>query len=177
MALELWMQGGGHWFVETDFGDVVAGQAEKSADGTWSVEVNDKWFFDIPDLEAVSASSSTTTTGRMPQPNSAPAHRATVPPLGRASLIVMLRTTRSPFRRPSASRPLAPSSPFDQPVLAVCVVVFAGRVTDADTTLENCRGPAGRDLIEQGERRGKAERKSCGGEHDRAPTRITSNRT
>ena len=52
MALELWMQGG-HWFVETDFGDVVVGQAEKRANGTWSVEVNGgDWFHHIPDLEA-----------------------------------------------------------------------------------------------------------------------------
>ena len=49
MALELWMQGGGHWFVETDFGDVMVGQAEKSTDGTWSVEVNGgDWFHHIP---------------------------------------------------------------------------------------------------------------------------------
>jgi hypothetical protein len=53
MALELWMHCGGHWFVETDFGDVVVGQAERSSGGTWRLEISDEWFFDdVPDLEA-----------------------------------------------------------------------------------------------------------------------------
>jgi hypothetical protein len=51
MALELWVGGGGHWFVDTGLGRVQVGQTYQNSDGTWDVEVNDVMLA-APDLEA-----------------------------------------------------------------------------------------------------------------------------
>ena len=51
MALELWMRDGGPWFIDTDLGDLMVGQAEQMSDGTWAVEVNDERL-EAPDLGA-----------------------------------------------------------------------------------------------------------------------------
>ncbi len=99
MALELWMQGGGHWFVETDFGDVIVGQAEQSTDGTWRIEVNGGyWFHHIPDLEAakrvfVDKYDKAYAAAQCGPGSSGDGDRE-------GFTIVKLRPTRSPFRRP-----------------------------------------------------------------------------
>jgi hypothetical protein len=41
MALQLWVDNSGHWFVDTDLGGVQVGQAYQQSDGTWAVEIND----------------------------------------------------------------------------------------------------------------------------------------
>lgn len=51
MALELWIGGGGHWFVDTGLGSIQVGQTYQNSDGTWDVEVNDD-MLTAPDLEA-----------------------------------------------------------------------------------------------------------------------------
>jgi hypothetical protein len=52
MTIELWIGGGGHWFVDRDLGNVQVGEAHEDADGTWSVVVNDEAIH-VPDFEAV----------------------------------------------------------------------------------------------------------------------------
>ena len=41
MAIELWIGGGGHWFVDTDLGGVQVAAIYQNQDGIWDVEVND----------------------------------------------------------------------------------------------------------------------------------------
>jgi hypothetical protein len=53
MSLELWIGQGEHFFVDTSFGigsQVQVGQAFQKDDGSWIVEVNNK-FLTAPDLE------------------------------------------------------------------------------------------------------------------------------
>jgi hypothetical protein len=50
MALQLWVDNSGHWFVDTELGGVQVGQAYQQSDGTWAVEVNDITF-EAPNLE------------------------------------------------------------------------------------------------------------------------------
>jgi hypothetical protein len=51
MALELWIGGGGRWFVDTDLGSIQVGQTYLNSNGTWDVEVNGD-MLTAPDLEA-----------------------------------------------------------------------------------------------------------------------------
>ncbi len=100
MALELWMQDGDvvHYFMETSFGDVIVGRAEPWTGGTWSVEVNGDWFYDIPDLEAakrlfVDKYDKAYAAAQCGPGSSGDGDRE-------GFTIVKLRTTRSPFRQP-----------------------------------------------------------------------------
>ncbi|WP_376704193.1 hypothetical protein RQ479_04085 [Mesorhizobium sp. ISC25] len=51
MALQLWVNESGHYFVDTTLGGIQVGQTWCTPYGDWAVEVNDEEL-SVPDLEA-----------------------------------------------------------------------------------------------------------------------------
>ncbi|TIT00226.1 hypothetical protein [Mesorhizobium sp.] len=51
MALQLWVNDSGHYFVDTTLGGIQVGQTWCTPYGDWAVEVNDEEL-SVPDLEA-----------------------------------------------------------------------------------------------------------------------------
>jgi hypothetical protein len=51
MALQLWINESGHYFVDTRSGGLQVGQTWQEADGSWTVEVNDE-MLSVSGLEA-----------------------------------------------------------------------------------------------------------------------------